>query len=208
MGERLGVIYIVSGNPNKVKEIRAAGQDYTGIDLHSIGEFVAKNRGIVLPTVKEDGDSYRENALMKAEAFSRVLSGPCLADDSGLEVEALNNRPGIYSGRYEATDELKIEKLLRELAESNSDNRSARYVCSMALVYPDGRCFFSESSMSGKILDKPASLKGFGYDPVVAIDEFNGKTLGEIDLNERYSRGFRARAARKLFSQIAVAKLK
>ncbi|GBD37869.1 Non-canonical purine NTP pyrophosphatase [bacterium HR37] len=148
--------------------------------------------------IVEDGSSFSENALKKARIVAEVVKKPTIADDSGLEVFALNGRPGIFSARYageNAGDRENIEKLLREL--KGITDRRARFVCSLALVFPDGEEVVAEGVCEGIILDKPRGDGGFGYDPVFLLPEVD-KTMAELSLEEKNLFSHRARALRAL----------
>ncbi len=148
--------------------------------------------------IVEDGNSFSENALKKARIVAEVAKKPTIADDSGLEVFALNGRPGIFSARYageNAGDRENIEKLLREL--KGITDRRARFVCSLALVFPDGEEVVAEGVCEGTILDKPRGDRGFGYDPVFLLPEVD-KTMAELSLEEKNLFSHRARAFRAL----------
>jgi XTP/dITP diphosphohydrolase len=148
--------------------------------------------------IVEDGSSFSENALKKARIVAEVVKKPTIADDSGLEVFALNGRPGIFSARYageNAGDGENIEKLLREL--KGITDRRARFVCSLALVFPDGEEVVAEGVCEGIILDKPRGDGGFGYDPVFLLPEVD-KTMAELSLEEKNLFSHRARALRAL----------
>ena len=151
-----------------------------------------------LPGVIEDGKTYVENALKKARNVSKVTDRICLADDSGLEVEAIEGKPGIFSSRFAgegSSDEDNIKKLLQELGAET--NRTARFVCSLALVFPNGREVIAEGSCGGIILDKPRGAGGFGYDPVFFLSELN-KTMAELTLDEKNRISHRAQAVVEL----------
>lgn len=151
-----------------------------------------------LPEVIEDGKTYVENALKKARNVSKVTDRICLADDSGLEVEAIEGKPGIFSSRFAgegSSDEDNIKKLLQELGAET--NRTARFVCSLALVFPNGREVIAEGSCGGIILDKPRGAGGFGYDPVFFLSELN-KTMAELTLDEKNRISHRAQAVVEL----------
>lgn len=133
------------------------------------------------PEVIEDGKTFRDNALKKARELAHYTGKLTLADDSGLEVEALDGRPGVYSARYSgenATDRSNIEKLLAELADAS--NRKARFVCVLALVNPEGEEIVVEGFCEGEILDEPRGERGFGYDPVFYLPD-RDKTMAELD---------------------------
>lgn len=155
-----------------------------------------------LPDVVEDRNTFGENALKKARSISEFTQKPTLADDSGLEVEALGGRPGIFSSRYageSAGDKKNIRKLLREL--SGLRNRKGRFVCSLALVSPGGKEIVVEGACEGIIIDEPRGERGFGYDPVFFIPEMN-KTFAELSLDEKNRISHRARAVKALIKLI------
>jgi XTP/dITP diphosphohydrolase len=146
----------------------------------------------------ENGNTYSENALKKARHLSILTNKICLADDSGLEVEALDGKPGILSSRYagdRASDEENIGKLLSELV--NKRNRKARFICNLALVFPDGREVIAEGQCEGLILTEPRGVSGFGYDPVFFLSDLN-KTMAELTLDEKNQISHRAQAVREL----------
>lgn len=155
------------------------------------------------PQVVEDGRTYEENALKKARILARVSGLPTLADDSGLEVDALNGAPGIYSARYAGEpgdDERNNQKLLDALANVPAEKRSARFVCALALCVP-GRNEFVEwmtrESCEGRIAFGPSGLQGFGYDPLFIYPPF-GQTFGEVDREKKAGVSHRGKALRQL----------
>ena len=153
-------IVLATGNKGKLREFR-------GLLEGVFGNIVSLNDLESPPEVTEDGETFRENALKKARAIAAYSGIPALADDSGLEVEALGGRPGVYSARYAgegAVDTDNIAKLLSEL--QGVANRKARFVCFLALVTPDGKEITAEGACEGVILTEPRGEGGFGYDPV------------------------------------------
>lgn len=144
-----------------------------------------------------EGGDYRANAVAKAEAAMRATGLPAIADDSGLEVDALGGRPGVKSARYGANDEERIDRLLREL--QGKPNRRARFRCVAACVFPDGRTKIAEETWEGEILPTPKGTEGFGYDPIFFDPEF-GKAAAEMTAEEKLSRSHRGKAFRKLAS--------
>lgn len=150
------------------------------------------------PEVVEDGETFTENALKKARTIAEYSGKPTLADDSGLAVQALGGRPGVYSARYsgeDATDKTNIDKLLQELGDN--PNRGARFVCVLALVLPDGNEIVAEGQCLGEILNEQRGEGGFGYDPVFYLPE-RGKTMAEVPPEIKNSISHRARAVGKL----------
>ncbi len=180
-------IVVATGNAHKVAEYRELlkGQK---VELNSLLDYPG------FPGVEETGKTFRENASIKALAACRYCDAPAFADDSGLEVEALNGRPGIYSSRYAPTDPERIAKLLKEL--EGKENRRARFVCVIAIAINGEviECF--EGEVRGKIIDAPRGTNGFGYDPVFQPDGFD-KTFAELTGDEKNAISHRAMAYRK-----------
>lgn len=155
-----------------------------------------------VPDIVEDGNTFRENALKKARFISSLTQRPALADDSGLEVDALEGRPGIFSSRYAGEgvqDKERINKLLDELR--GHSNRKGRFVCSLALVSPDGKEVVVEGMCEGIIIDEPRGKGGFGYDPIFFIPGMN-RTFAELSSEEKNKISHRARAVRALINRI------
>lgn len=154
-----------------------------------------RQEGIELE-VEESGATFAENALLKARAYCAASRLPTLADDSGLEVDALGGAPGIYSARYagnHATDRQRYEKLLAELRGIPPAERTARFRCVIALAMPDGTEEITEGECEGIIIDTPRGEHGFGYDPVFFMPAL-GKTMAELppELKNRVSHRARA----------------
>lgn len=152
---------------------------------------------------EETGQTFAENARLKAIAYSSLIKLPVLADDSGLEVAALGGRPGIHSARYAgagATDSDRIAKLLRELKQS-SVNRDARFVCALALARQGALLLECEGECSGTIIDEPRGSNGFGYDPVFLFPQL-GKTLAELSEEEKNRHSHRAHAIAALLEKL------
>jgi XTP/dITP diphosphohydrolase len=155
-----------------------------------------------VPEIRENGTSFEENAKFKALAASRQLSGLVIADDSGLEVDALGGAPGIYSARYagaNATDRDKIEKLLRELARVHASDagRLARFRCVIALARNGDFLGTFEGIVEGRIANEARGDSGFGYDPIFVPDEFE-QTFGELPKEVKNTISHRAKAIRAL----------
>jgi len=156
--------------------------------------------------VKETGSSYRENALLKAEAFCEASGLLTLADDSGLEVDALDGAPGIYSARYGGPgldDEGRYRLLLREMEGVPEAERTARFRCLIAMVWPDGRQETVSGVCEGRILTAPHGEHGFGYDPVFYVLD-QGRAMAELPAQIKNETSHRARAmalARKILAQ-------
>jgi XTP/dITP diphosphohydrolase len=148
--------------------------------------------------VQETGDTYRENARIKAAAFCKASGLPSLADDSGLEVEALHGTPGLLSARYlrvpGATVSERRIQLIRDL-EGNPRPWSARFVCTMALAMPDGKMHFSFGTCAGEIITEERGENGFGFDPIFLCKGTN-RTMAELSMPEKNRISHRAKAAK------------
>jgi XTP/dITP diphosphohydrolase len=154
------------------------------------------------PEVEETGKTFQDNAILKAVAVSKRISGFVVADDSGLEVEALHGAPGIYSARYanaEASDIENVNKLLRELARTGAggDARRARFLCVLALARKGKVLGMFEGRVEGQISDRPRGSRGFGYDPIFIPHGFD-QTFGELAPAKKNELSHRARALEKL----------
>ena len=203
-------IVVASNNSNKVRELQTVANEF-GIELLSPQDAARAFDLGAPPEVEETADSYRGNALLKASAFRRWSNLPALGDDSGLEVEALAGRPGVRSARYGGeglSDRERYLKLLAELEQvlqqQQIDERGALFRCYLVLSLPDGSLQEAEGILQGEVLEEPRGENGFGYDPIVRIFDL-GKTFAEVEFATVCRMGFRAKAARELFSQLAIA---
>ena len=179
---------VASKNPDKVREVEEV--------LASTGMVSEIVRGLDWPDVEETGETLEENALLKARAGTGATGLPALADDTGLEVDALQGRPGVRSSRFaglEATYDENVALLLEVMA--GVKDRSARFRTVVALVFPDGVEITAEGVVEGSIIEEPRGNSGFGYDPVFEVD---GRTFGEMTLEEKSLLSHRARAIRAL----------
>ncbi|GED24860.1 non-canonical purine NTP pyrophosphatase [Brevibacillus agri] len=192
MSDRKKVV-LATRNQGKVKEFNRLFADY-GWE----GTSLAQYEGV--PEVVEDGDTFEANALKKAIEISTYLQLPALGDDSGLEVDALDGRPGVYSARYageEATDEQNWRKLLHELEDVPMEQRTARFRCTLALVVPGEEPIIATGACEGLIAREPKGTNGFGYDPVFYIPELE-KRMAELLPEEKNQISHRAKAMQKL----------
>mgnify|MGYP000339066037 CR=1 FL=1 len=185
------MLVLATRNSGKSREIRSflEGFPVEILDLNDFGP---------IPEVVEDGATFEENAYKKAQFTARVLGFPALADDSGLEVEALNGAPGVHSARYagpHATDDENNAKLLENLR--GQGNRKARFCCILSLAVPSGPALTYEAYCEGTILDHPRGTSGFGYDPLF-YHEPSGKTFGEMTLEEKSRVSHRGKALSEL----------
>lgn len=178
-----------TGNMGKMKEIKAI--------LGDIGEEILsmKEAGIDMDIV-EDGSTFEENAIIKAKAVMERTGKLALADDSGLEIDALNKEPGIYSARYMGEDtpyEIKNSNLIERMKGVKGKDRSARFVCVIAAAFPDGEIITTRGTIEGVIAEEPAGENGFGYDPIVYVPE-NGMTTGQMDPDAKNAISHRGKA--------------
>jgi XTP/dITP diphosphohydrolase len=187
-------LLLATRNAHKTEEIqRILGPQFKVNDLAAHPE---------IPHIAETGRTFQENAILKALAVSRKLPGLVIADDSGLEVDALNGAPGIHSARYagpNATDKEKIDKLLDELASigATKNARRARFRCVLALARQGKVVGLFEGIVDGQIADRPRGSRGFGYDPIFVPKGFQ-RTFGQLGPEEKNHLSHRARALEKL----------
>ena len=180
---------VATANRHKVEEIRAILADLP-IVVRSLAEFPGA------PEVVEDGATYRENALKKARSAATFTGKPALADDTGLEVDALAGQPGLYSARFAGegcTFQDNIRKLLHVLEGVPAERRGARFRCVIALVTPGGREQVVEGELRGRITEEQIGGGGFGYDPIFYVPEV-GRTLAELTAEEKNRISHRGRA--------------
>jgi len=186
-------LLIATRNKGKVREIQELLRDFD-LKITSLHDYPD------LPKIEEDGKTFAVNALKKAATISQFTKCLVMGEDSGLEVRALNNRPGIHSARYSgenATDRRNNLKLLRELRGVPLKKRQARYRCFVALTDAKGIVAVVNGSCSGLIALRPAGQNGFGYDPLFFLPKYQ-KTFGQLDPAIKAKISHRARATRKL----------
>ena len=186
-------LIIATGNAGKMKEIKSIfnNSDYEVVSM--------KEEGIVAD-VDENGATFEENALIKAREIAKLSGHVVLADDSGLEVDYLNKEPGIYSARYMGEDtpySVKNANIIERLADVEFEKRTARFVCAVAAVYPDGKELVVRETMEGYIGYEEKGSNGFGYDPIFYLKEFD-KTSAEISMEEKNQISHRGKALRAI----------
>ncbi|MBX3244160.1 MAG: RdgB/HAM1 family non-canonical purine NTP pyrophosphatase [Acidobacteria bacterium] len=185
-------LLVATRNTGKLTELRELLGD-AGVRLLSLDET-----GIT-EDVDENGTTFEANARLKASAYAKAAGTYAVADDSGLEVDALNGAPGIFSARYAGVEtgfDKKMETLLAEMDDSDSASRSARFVCVMAFSDPEGNILFTtEGICSGNIAKEPAGIGGFGYDPIFIPDGYH-RTFGELTASVKNTIGHRSKASR------------
>ena len=182
---------IATHNQNKLKELQRILAP-----LH-IDVTTAK-----LDEVEETGTTFAQNAFLKADAACRQTGMPAVADDSGLVVDALNGEPGVYSARYAgegASDMDRIDKLLKNLRDVPAEKRTAKFVCAVCCVYPNGNRIDVQGECTGTIAFAPQGHGGFGYDPVFLVE---GKSFAELSAEKKDHISHRGRALAKLAAQL------
>lgn len=185
-------LVIATTNPHKFEEFRGllAGLPFDLVNLTDLG---------VTADVAETGETFEENAVIKAVAYAELTSLPALADDSGLEIDAMDGAPGIYSARWAGPDvtyAVRNRMLVERLAGLLDERRGARYRCAIAVAAPPPRGLLGvvEGKLEGRIAEAPAGRGGFGYDPIFFVPEA-GRTVGQMSLEEKSRISHRARAA-------------
>lgn len=191
-------ILIATQNEKKRAEIKEILKDTPGILLRGSDEFP------FLPLVEEDGATFQENAVKKATILAKACNTWAMADDSGLEIDALGKRPGVYSCRYagaNATDEKNIEKVLSELRGVSRERRTARFVCTIALAGPQGLFFVVEGHCEGFITEEPKGKYGFGYDPIFYVPD-HLQTFAELNPAIKNKISHRAHALKQFAERV------
>jgi XTP/dITP diphosphohydrolase len=184
-------LVIASANPGKINEIKELLAGFA-IEIKSLDDFGP------IPEVKEDGETFEENAYKKASFTAKILGIPALADDSGLMVEALGGAPGVRSARYageNATDEQRVAKLLKEM--QGQTQRQAVFECVISIAVPSGPALTYEARCEGLIAEHPAGRSGFGYDPIFFYPPMN-KTFGQMTIAEKGKVSHRGKALQEL----------
>ncbi len=181
-------VVLATGNPHKVEEVaRILGSGWS---------VTARDPGI-----EETGITFEENALLKARAVCAATGELAVADDSGIEIDALDGRPGIHSARWTAEPDW-IPRVLRELGGIAGGARSGRYVAAAAAVWPDGFEVVVRGAVEGHVPDQPRGAGGFGYDPIFVPVEGDGRTFAEMDPDEKHAMSHRGRAFRALVEHL------
>lgn len=179
-------LVVATGNPKKLVELRRL---LDGVDVRLV-----TLADLDLPSPVEDGETFEANALIKARAAAAGAGEVAVADDSGLEVDALDGAPGIHSARWSGgDDEANNDRLLAELADVPDDRRTGRFVSAVAVVAPDGRHWVERGTMEGRILRARRGTNGFGYDPLFVADGLD-RSNGELDAAEKDVRSHRGLA--------------
>ncbi len=185
-------IIIATYNQGKVKEIKKIYKNL-GINFLSLTNFSK------IKKIKEQFKTYEENALQKARTISELTGLTALADDSGIEIDALDGKPGVFSARFGGTkisDKERNMKILRLLENRPEGLRKAKFVCVIAIVKPSGKHYIVKSSCRGRIIGKPRGESGFGYDPIFFVPKYN-KTFAEMNADLKNKISHRGKALRK-----------
>ena len=180
-------IILASNNKDKVKEVKEILKGYDIISMKEAGIDV---------DIEENGTTFEENALIKARAIMRLTGQITMADDSGLEIDYLNKAPGVYSARFMGHDtsyDIKNKALIQKLEGVKGSDRSGRFVCAIAVCFPDGREIVKRGTMEGLIAEEIKGDNGFGYDPIVYLPEY-GRTSGELAPEEKNKISHRGKA--------------
>lgn len=199
------VIVLATTNPYKLEEVRAVLAPF-GVEIAGLADLPG---GAAIPEPVEDGESFEDNAAIKAAWYARRSGRACLADDSGLEVDALDGEPGVHSAYYAhgvdrgpsvpraERDPANNARLLQQLEGVPPERRAARFVCAMAVASPRGEILAtSRGTFDGRIGPEPRGANGFGYDPLLVLPD--GRTSAELSPHEKNSRSHRAAAARAI----------
>lgn len=180
-------IILASNNKDKVKEVKEILKGYDIISMKEAGIDV---------DIEENGTTFEENALIKARAIMKLTGQITMADDSGLEIDYLNKAPGVYSARFMGHDtsyDIKNKALIQKLEGVKESDRSGRFVCAIAVCFPDGCEIVKRGTMEGLIAEEIKGDNGFGYDPIVYLPEY-GKTSGELAPEEKNKISHRGKA--------------
>ena len=191
-------IVLASSNAGKVREVEMMMKDM-GIRVIPLSETSFDEE------IEENGATFEENAVIKAKAVAEKLNVPVLADDSGLEIDYLDKAPGIYSARYLGHDtpySIKNKMILEKLDGVPDEQRTARFVCSMALALPYGATVTTTATMEGRIAYEIKGENGFGYDPIFYLPEF-GMSSAEISPEQKNEISHRGKALRQMKEEIA-----
>ncbi|MEL6543561.1 MAG: RdgB/HAM1 family non-canonical purine NTP pyrophosphatase [Myxococcota bacterium] len=188
----MSVVWMATGNAHKLREVREMLAPL-GFEVMGCGDVEGYE-------VVEDGETFEANALKKANTLSSLVGAPAIADDSGIEVDALDGRPGVYSARYAGVegpgqDQANLEKLVVELRDVPEEQRGARYVCALAYVIPNHSPRVFHGTLEGRIIDTPRGEGGFGYDPIFLLPD-RGLTAAQISAEEKHAISHRGKAVR------------
>lgn len=186
-------IIVATGNEHKMQELR---QMLDGLEV----ELISMKEAGITADIVENGTTFEENAKIKAKTISKLTGEIVIADDSGLEIDYLGGEPGIYSARYMGEDtsyEVKNQNLIDRVKDAVGEERSARFVCAMVAVLPDGKVLTTRGTIEGVIAKEPVGENGFGYDPIVYVPEY-GMTTAQMSSDQKNAISHRGKAMRAL----------
>ena len=191
-------IILATNNKHKLKEVREI------LSPHNIIVYGLSDLNIKLPEVEENGKTYAENALIKAKAVQAFTTMPVISDDSGLEIEAMNNQPGLHSARF-AEEKGGHDKAIQYILDYLKDkgNRKAKFYCDIVLVNEEEKPLLFEGIVDGEISKEPKGESGFGYDPIFFCKE-TGKTYAEMSEEEKNKASHRGKALKKLLTYLKI----
>lgn len=188
-------LLVATSNKHKLQEIREI------LSPHKITVYGISDLNLVVPEVIENGTTYYENALIKAEALQKITTMPIMADDSGLEILSLDNKPGLYSARYAEEKGGHVNAMQTILKEIDGKDRSARFICDIVLVNVSDKPLRFEGIVPGRINESIEGTNGFGYDPIFICDELN-KSYALLTKEEKNTVSHRAKALKKLLTYL------
>ncbi len=191
-------VLLATRNAHKLGEMRAILASAVGTDV-DLEHGLVSLEGLDTPDVVESGVTFAENALLKARAAAAATGLPSVADDSGLAVDVLGGAPGVFSARWSGLhgdDRANVDLLLAQLRDVPAEHRAAGFVCAMALVHPDGRVVVEHGHLRGTLTTAPRGDGGFGYDPILQVDDC--RTLAELPADEKNAVSHRSQALRAL----------
>lgn len=195
--KKVNRILFATGNQGKMKEVREILADL-GVEVISMREAG------VSAEIVEDGETFEENAVIKARTIMELTGEVTLADDSGLEIDALDGEPGVYSARYMGEDtsyHIKNNDLIRRLSQVPRQQRTARFVCSIAAAFPDGEIITTDGVIEGLIGYEEAGENGFGYDPIFVVPQL-GCTTAQLSDEQKNEISHRGKALRKMKEEL------
>lgn len=186
-------LVIATMNQNKLKEFKVLMADLD-VDILSLKDFPD------IEDIEETGDTFYENAYIKAKTVFEKTGYACIADDSGLEVDALGGAPGVYSARYAGLnkdDQANNEKLLLEMKDLPQDKRGAQFHCTIVAIDQSGKAYQADGIVRGRIIQQPIGHNGFGYDPLFYVEDYK-KTMAELEMEEKNRISHRGKATREI----------